>query len=304
VQPPSPDRATADTAATAGWVVDIAAVDELVRSGTKRQTIRRRVQRGAWQEPCPGIVCRTTGTLSSYQWLVVATRYGGSGAMVSHGSAGELWSLGPAPPRVHVTIPHGRHRRSTADVAVHQSRRPCRPEIVEDLLVTPPARTTVDIALGLDTARAVDALFGRALQRGRVSLDQLADELLLAPRRGSALPSAAIADLAAGSRSAAEAQLLRLVRRAGMPLPEMNAPVATRLGTRYVDALWRSLGKGVEVDGQAFHLDAAAWQADLVRQNAIQSEGIVLLRVAARRLWTEPDAVIEEIRAFLGLPRP
>jgi len=89
-----------------------------------------------------------------------------------------------------------------------------------------------------------------------------------------------------------------------MPLPEMNAPVATRLGRRYVDALWRSLGKGVEVDGQAFHLDAAAWQADLVRQNAIQSEGIVLLRVAARRLWTEPDAVIEEIRAFLGLPQP
>jgi very-short-patch-repair endonuclease len=189
-------------------------------------------------------------------------------------------------------------------VAVHQSRRPGRPEIVEDLLVTPPARTAVDIALGLVTAAAVDALFGRALQRGRASLDQLADELLLAPRRGSALPSAALADLSAGSRSAAEAQLLRLVRRAGIPLPEMNAPVTTHLGTRYVDALWRHLGKGVEVDGQAFHLDAAAWQADLIRQNAIQSEGIVLLRIAARRLWTEPDAVIAEIRAFLGLPRP
>ena len=46
------------------------------------------------------------------------------------------------------------------------------------------------------------------------------------------------------------------------------------------------------------------WQADLLRQNAIQSTGIVLLRIAARRLWTEPDAVISEIRAFLGLPFP
>ena len=300
MQPPRPR----DVAATPPWVADVAAVDELVRTGTRRQTIRRRIQRGAWQEPCPGVVCRTTGNVSSYQWLVVATTYGGSGAMVSHASAGELWSFGPAPPLVHVTVPHGRHRRSTADVAVHQSCRPCRPEIVDDLLVTPPARTAIDMALGLATGAAVDALLGRVLQRGRVSLDQLADELLLAPRRGSALPTAAMADLAAGSRSAAEAQLLRLVRRAGMPLPELNAPVTTSIGTRYVDALWRALGKGVEVDGQAFHLDAAAWQADLVRQNAIQSEGIVLLRIAARRLWTEPDAVIAEIRAFLGLPRP
>ena len=296
--PPRPSNA----AATDCWVVDLTDIGTLVTAGVNRQTIRRRIQRGAWQEPCPSVVCRTTGSLSAYQWLVAASTYGGPGAMISHASAGELWSFGPAPPRVHVTVPHGRHPRSTDEVAVHQSSRACRPELVEDVLVTPPARTAVDMALSLTTSAAVTALLGRALQRGRVSLDQLADELLLAPRRGSALATAAMADLAIGSRSAAEGQLLRLMRRAGLPLPEMNAPVATALGTRYVDALWRSLGKGVEVDGQAFHLDAAAWQADLVRQNAIQSTGIVLLRIAARRLWTEPDAVIAEIRAFLGLP--
>jgi len=136
------------------------------------------------------------------------------------------------------------------------------------------------------------------------SLEQLARELDIAPSRGSRRPRAALADLAVGSRSAGESRLLHLMRRAGIPLPELNAPVSTALGTRYVDALWRSLGKGVEVDGQAFHLDAGAWQADLLRQNAIQSTGIVLLRIAARRLWTEPDAVISEIRAFLGLPFP
>jgi very-short-patch-repair endonuclease len=53
---------------------------------------------------------------------------------------------------------------------------------------------------------------------------------------------------------------------------------------------------------RSFHLDAAAWQADLVRQNAIQSTGVVLLRIPARRLWTEPTAVISEICAFLGIP--
>lgn len=111
-----------------------------------------------------------------------------------------------------------------------------------------------------------------------------------------------MADLAAGSRAASESRLLQLIRRAGLPLPELNGPVSTSLGTRYVDALWRSLGKGVEVDGQAFHLDAASWRSDLLRQNAIQTTGIVLLRIAAHRLWTEPAAVVAEIAAFLGLP--
>ena len=83
-------------------------------------------------------------------------------------------------------------------------------------------------------------------------------------------------------------------------MPELNAPVETALGTRYVDALWRHLGKGVEIDGRVFHIGSASWEADLARQNAIQATGIVLLRITARRLWTEPDAVIAEIRAFLG----
>ena len=160
------------------------------------------------------------------------------------------------------------------------------------------------MALCLTSATSVAAHLGRVMQRGRVSLDQLAHELDLAPSRGSRRTSAGACRPCVGRGRRGEARLLQLMRRAAIPLPELNAPVTTALGTRYVDALWRELGKGVEVDGQAFHLDAAAWQADLLRQNAIQSTGIVLLRIAARRLWTEPDAVIAEIHAFLGLPLP
>ena len=290
------------------WVDDVAAIDDLLAAGVSSQTIRRRLSGGRWQRPTPRVVCRTTGTLTAHQWMLTALAHGGPGAMVSHASAGSFWGFGKttgttATP-THVTVPHGRRRPSTAAVMVHQSMRPCEPRFVEDLLVTPPARTAVDMALELTSAASVAAHLGQVMQRGRVSLDQLADELDLAPSRGSRLPRAGLADLAVGSRSAGESRLLHLMRRAAIPLPELNAPVSTAHGTRYVDALWRELGKGVEVDGQAFHLDAASWQADLLRQNAIQSTGIVLLRIAARRLWTEPEAVIAEIRAFLGLPLP
>ena len=82
--------------------------------------------------------------------------------------------------------------------------------------------------------------------------------------------------------------------------PDVDLTAHRSGGPKVVDALWRSLGKGVEIDGAGFHVDAAAWSADLRRQNAIQTEGIVLLRIAARRLWTEPAAVLAEIAAFLA----
>lgn len=284
------------------WVLDLALIDDLCAYGAVRQTVRRRVRRNTWQEPLPGVVCRTTGALTTDQWRTAALMYGGPGAALSHQTAGEFWGYGRTVGRLHITVPHGRHRRSTLAVTVHQSRRVVEPRWVEAFQVTPPARTAVDICLGLRTRDAVVALLGRALQRGLVSLDQLGEEVDRAPRRGSRLARSVLAELAAGSRAASESRLLSLISRAGLPLPELNAAVRTALGIRYIDALWRHLGKGVEVDGQAFHLDPASWRADLVRQNAIQTTGIMLLRIAAARLWTEPEAVLAEVTAFLGLP--
>jgi very-short-patch-repair endonuclease len=283
------------------WIDDLARLSDLYEAGFLPQTARRRIKRGVWQEPLSGVVCRTTGTLTPSQWLLAASLYGGAGAAISHGSAGASWGFARAPDLVHVTVPHGRNIRSTERVRVHQSRREFLPVLVEEVWLTPPARTALDMSLSLTRLDDVQALLGRALQSGRVTTESLGDELDIAPRRGSRLPRTAMADLVAGSRAASEARLRALVLRAGLPAPELNAAVATRLGTRYVDALWRSLRKGVEIDGQAFHIDPRSWQRDLERQNAIQATGIVLLRIAARRLWTEPDAVIAEIAAFLGV---
>jgi very-short-patch-repair endonuclease len=76
--------------------------------------------------------------------------------------------------------------------------------------------------------------------------------------------------------------------------------VRTSVGTFYVDGLWRALAKGLEIDGRAFHLDAGSWARDLSCQNAIQTAGVVLLRIPARRLWADPSGVLDDLRAFLG----
>lgn len=283
------------------WVDDLATVSSLLDHGWSYDRVRRRIRTGPWQEPLPRVVLRTTGEPTQRQWWRAALLYAGPGSAVSHATAAERWGLPVTSPRVVVTRPGGSHPRSTNRVWVRQSLRPFRVFPLDGIATTAPARSVLDACLDMRRLPDVDALLGRAVQRRLVTLDDLADELEIAPSAGSRLPRRAMAELAVGSHAASEAQLLRLIRRAAIPSPEVNASVETRVGTRYVDALWRRLGKGVEVDGQAFHLAPDQWQADLLRQNEIQSAGIVLLRLPARRLWTEPDAVIREIRWFLGL---
>jgi hypothetical protein len=283
------------------WWDDIASIEALVATGVRRPTVRSRVRSGRWQEPAPGIVCRTSGRLTPHQRLIVAVEYGGGSAMLSHSSAGAAWGLVREPSRQHITVAHGHHVSSTPQIVVHQTVRNCAPRILDDLPFTPPARTVIDICAGLARIDDVHAVMGRATQKQLVTPGQLADELAGGPRRGSLLPTLALKDIAAGAHAASEAQFLMVVHRAGLPLPELNAPVETRDGTKYVDALWRHLGKGVELDGRRFHLDAGAWAADLARQNAIQATGIVLMRVAASRVWRDERALLRELAEFLAL---
>lgn len=286
----------------APWIDDLATISSLSGDGWSYDRVRRRIRTGSWQELLPRVVLRTTGEPTERQWWRAALLYAGPDSALSHATASARWSLPVTSPRVVVTRPGGSHPRSTSRVWVRQSTRPFRVVPLDGFPTTSAARSVLDTCLDLRRLPEVDALMGRAVQRCLVTVDELADELVIAPSAGSRLPRLAMADLAAGSHAASEAQLLRLVRRAAIPPPEVNAPVLTPSGTKYVDELWRRLGKGVEVDGQAFHLGPEQWQADLARQNAIQGAGIVLLRIVARRLWTEPDAVIRDIRWFLGLP--
>jgi len=281
------------------WTNDLSTVDDVVAAGVHRRTVRRRITSHRWSEPLPKVVCRTTGGLDGEQRLTAALLYAGEGAVLSCASSGTFWGQGPAPSQIHVTVMHGRHVRSTDEVRVHQTIRPVRPRLVAEWLVMPPARSAIDSALELRDLDAVRALLGRAVQSRRCSAVDLGDELDLAPKHGSLLPRLALSEIALGAHSASEGRLVRLLERSHLPRPEYNAAVSTAQGTRYVDALWRALGKGVEVDGRRFHLDPASWAADLARQNAIQTAGIMLLRIPAWRLWREPELVLAEISAFL-----
>ncbi len=294
---------------------------ELTARGVTVGRIRRALASGRWQEPVPGVIVGHGGPLSQRQrWLVGAAHAGASGCL-SHRSAlllagcriEELLAARRVagvrgrfadPPEggiVEVSVPHGRHLRSSGFVVVHQSRRALHPVRLAGLAATAPARSAVDVAVTAGRRSEVDHVISHVLQRGLATVEQLAEETRALGRRSIAWLGAAVADACRGMRSVGESDLRRVILAAGLPEPEWNAEVVTPQGRFFVDALWRRHGVAAEADGAAFHLSADDWSHDLERQNAIHGVGLVLLRFPIRRLRSAQRACGEELRAALAL---
>jgi very-short-patch-repair endonuclease len=296
---------------------------QLVDRGVTVGRIRRALAASRWQEPVPGVVVSHGGPLTQRQRWLVGLVHAGPRGCLSHRSA--LLVLGcridelraarsvagvrgryADPPEgglVEVSVPHGRHLRSSGFVVVHQTRRPLDPIVRGGLTVTTAARAAVDVAVTAARRSEVDHVVSHVLQRGLTTVEQLVEETRGLGRRANAWLRAAVADAARGMRSVGESDLRRVVRSAGLPEPEWNAPVRTPFGTYFVDALWREQRVGAEADGAGFHLSAQDWSEDLVRQNVIHGVGIVLMRFPVRRLRSSPERCGEELRAALGLNR-
>jgi hypothetical protein len=56
-----------------------------------------------------------------------------------------------------------------------------------------------------------------------------------------------------------------------------------------------------EVDGRAFHLRRLKWEEDLERRNRLTASGLRVLHVTYRRMKCDPQGVIAELAAALGV---
>ena len=202
---------------------------------------------------------------------------------------------------VEVSVPHGRHLRSSGFVVVHQSRRPLQPVLTQGLPTTAPARSAVDVAVTATRRSEVDHAISHVLQRGLATVEQLVEETRALGRAATTWLTAAVMDAGRGMRSVGESDLRRVILRAQLPEPEWNAVIVTPRGRFQVDALWRAHGVAAEADGAGFHLSAEDWSKDLIRQNAIQGLGVRLLRFPVRRLRSMPDECGHELENALGL---
>lgn len=228
----------------------------------------------------------------------------GPGAVISHRSAAKLLELlphpGPSGP-VHVTLVEGDRGRRPG-LRPHRVRALPLDEItqVDGVPVTSAARTLVDMA-GEAEMRELERAFARAERRGRTDLAGVERVMARRPHtRGVRRLRSLLGDVdrRALTRSEAEERLLDLVRKARLPSPEVNVPLAGY----EVDFLWRGARLVLEMDGFAYHSSRASFEQDRRRDASLSARGFRVIRITWRQVTREPEAVLARLAQALVAP--
>lgn len=222
---------------------------------------------------------------------------------LSHESAALIWGLPllTVPDQTHVIQQTRPRAGSAADIVRHVHRLPDDHRTVHrGFPTTSLERTLVDCAMSLRAQAGVivaDAGLAIGADRDRC-LDILAG---MRGRRGAPL-AREVLDLADdGAESPGESSLRFAFLRAGLPVPETQIAVRTRLGTFWGDLGWREWRLLVEYDGRAKYSLAGGSPEALVaekrRQEAIEEEGWRVLRAVKEDL-REPDRLLARVARY------
>ncbi len=275
--------------------------------GMSEAAISRSVQAGRLHLVFRGVYAVGHRSRNERARLRAASLACGSGAVVSHRSAGALLGLlDKGPVVIDVIAPPSRGRKIDG-IRFHRVRAPRRDEVgtVDGIPCTSPSRTLVDLAgtVGDWTLRSA---FERAAQRK--VLDIPAVEASMDPgRRGMKTMRALVqewrraAPLAKKGRlkSPLEAKVLPLLLGRDLPPPLLNAPVAIPNGRIEVDFLWPDHRFVVEADSRAFHSTHVAFERDRWRDRELLRAGYTTYRVTHHEAEKEARG-----RGRHHLPRP
>ncbi len=227
------------------------------------------------------------------------------GAFASHWSAAAVLRL-PVPhnPFAHVTVRHPDDRRYRPEIKCHVTKRRRGVIVVDDIPVTDPVTTFLQMAgvLGLvDLVVLGDAIVrlyrippSKLLEAARRSTDYYA----VAARRGAAF-------VRKGVDSPMETRLRMLIVLAGLPEPQVNVRLVHEDGTwrRRFDLCYLRIKLVVEYDGRHHAEDKDQWKTDLVRREELDDEGYRILVVTSDGIYKEPLHTLNRIRRQLVLRR-
>jgi very-short-patch-repair endonuclease len=207
---------------------------------------------------------------------------------------------------VNVLISASRNRVATGFVVPHRTTRmPRRFGSDGPIRFAVPARAVADAARGLGKLSDVRAVAAAAVQQDSCTVAELAEELDNGPHRWSGRLRMALAEVQAGVRSAAEADLYDLIGRSGLPVPMFNPQLIVDGQLLAVpDAWWPQAGLVVEVDSREWHLAPADWEATMRRHAQLTAHGVLVLHFSPRQIRTEPGVVVAAIQNALRVGKP
>src|SRR5690348_10121188 len=269
-------------------------------TGLTDSALRHRLRPGGpWRTLLPGVFMAATGTPTPLQEEMAALLYAGAGSMVTGLAGLRCHRIGKAmPDLVDVLVPVARQRRDAGFVRLRRTARmPDRIWERGPIRYVPPSRAVADGVRAMDSLRDVRAVVADAVQRRACRVQDLVTELNEGPRPGSALFRQALADVAEGIRSTAEADLKDLLVKAKIPMPLFNPALYDKDGTFIArpDAWWPELGIAIEVDSREWHLSPEDHEKTLARGRRMGKYQIVVLRFTPNQIRSDPASVIRDI---------
>jgi very-short-patch-repair endonuclease len=253
-----------------------------------RRAQLRRVDRGVYAVGHAAL--RPQGRWLAAVWAT------GSGAVLSHSSAAQLWTMRcpVLDGLIHVTTTGTAQDRP--GVRVHRTKTLTGADrVIEDgVPVTAVPRTILDLAGVLSFAQL------RAVSDHGVRLDRGALRRVIERhphRRGVRNLRRLIGDGELETRSGAERGLRRICRRSGLPLPRCNQRV---LGAER-DFVWPEHRLVIEVDGGAWHAQRPARERDALRDGDLVAAGWRVVRFSADQVRDEPGMVGARLAVLLGM---
>ena len=277
---------------------------QLAELGVTRHHVRRQLGAQRWILLESQVVMLHTGTPTRVQWRWSAVLQCGTSAVLGGLSALEQDGLrGWARQRVHVLVPVGIRPRVPAEVVLHTTLALEEHEIDRrsGCPATVTARSAIDAARWARGPREAAGVIIAAVQQGLATPDELAGTLARFDKVKQQLAiEQAISDAAGGHDSVAEADVARLVARAGLPAPRTQGLVMTSAGARRVD-LVVDLPDGqvlvLEVDG-VHHSDPDVRANDAAKDAAVIAAGHQVLRIPALAIRTRQETIVRQLTAI------
>jgi hypothetical protein len=271
-------------------------------------TVAYRIKSGGpWQRLCPGVYLTSREEPTVDQLDIAALIYAGSRSLITGRAALRRYGVLPADSHlIDVLVPATARPGDFGKIRIHRTRRMPRMFWTQGLIrIAPMARAVTDAALGATSRRDMRAIVAVGVDRGRCGVADLVTELDQSRLRNTGLLRLVIAEVERGIRSAPEGDLMDLVKRSELPEPLYNPSLY--IGDVFLakpDAWWEAAGVAAEVDSREYHFEEADWERTMQRHARMTAAGIMVLHFTPRRIRTQPDQVVAEIRATLRKGAP
>jgi len=271
------DTADAVVAGIAARQHGVVSLRQLLAAGMTKSGVARRAKAGRLHRIHRGVYAVGHPRLSYAGRCMAAVLACGKRAVVSHRSAAALWNLlQPESATIEISVPGTGGKGKHAGIKIHRSRTLTDALVTRrnGIPVTRPARTVSDLRRVLSAAdlrrtiRQAD-VFGFRIDESDGQSD--------------------------GTRSELEHLFLRLCRRHGLVMPEVNVQIDSFL----VDFLWNERRLIVETDGYRFHSGREAFEDDRERDLRLKSLGYEVVRLTYRQVASESDQTAEMLRRLL-----